>query len=246
MRRLIPAQGTMPGLEVVVPAYFHPHVDDGDWATLAESADGTRLVVLNIDSGPGNLPDPAFAVAADRLRAAGVPVIGYVDTAYGARPGRDQGLEVRRYLDWYGVDGVFLDQVAAGPEQLWKYRRVADDARQLGAGLIVFNHGVYPTESYAEIADLLVTFEGAWTSYRRLPVPGWAYHRPSGQFCHLVYSTPPELLQNALYFAQRRNTGTVYVTDRGGANPWDRLPSYYPAEIAAARAHRHGRPVLDA
>jgi GH18 family chitinase len=41
--------------------------------------------------------------------------------------------------------------------------------------------------------------------------------------------------------AQERKIGMIYVTDADGANPWDRLPSYWDAEVAAVREINAGR-----
>ncbi|MBL1098727.1 hypothetical protein [Streptomyces coffeae] len=38
-------------------------------------------MILNLADGSGRRPDPVFARTAARLRAAGVPLLGYVDAA---------------------------------------------------------------------------------------------------------------------------------------------------------------------
>lgn len=215
----------MPGLAVLVPAYFHPALFPAEWARLADPRLGA--VVLNVQSGPGSVRDRAFAAAVDRVLAAGGRVTGYIDTAYGARPARDIDADARRYRAWYGVADVFLDQVAAEPEKLGGYRWLAEGLRSRGAGLVVGNHGVHPDPGYASIADLLVTFEGPWPVYRRMRPPGWATRLPAGRLCHLVYAVPPTAYETALRLARRNNAGVVYITDGDGANPWDRLPAYF-------------------
>ncbi|KOG86153.1 hypothetical protein ADK38_32655, partial [Streptomyces varsoviensis] len=83
--------------------------------------------------------------------------------------------DIRRHRKWYGVDGVFLDQAAAQAALVPRYRRLAVAARVLGAHRTVLNPGTYPDPAYAEIADLLVTFEGDWATYQRAEVPAWAH-----------------------------------------------------------------------
>ena len=34
----------------------------------------------------------------------------------------------------------------------------------------------------------------------------------------------------------RKRAGCIYITDDTGANPWDRLPSYWEEEVAAVAA----------
>jgi hypothetical protein len=226
-----------PGL--VVPAYFHPAVAPEWWEALAGTAAGyIRVVVVNVAGGPGEVPDPSFAAAVARLRAAGVRTAGYVDTAYGARRHADVLADLRRFRDWYRVDGVFLDQVSASAGDLPHYRGISAAARACGADPVVLNPGVHPAAGYAELGDLLVTFEGAWPAYRRLTVPAWARRRPAREFAHLVYGTPSRQLMPALRLADERHAGGVYVTDLAGANPWRGLPSYLPRVTAALRARR--------
>lgn len=209
---------------LVVPAYFHPAVHPGEWEWLAAHSSRVRLVILNVHNGPGNRPEAPFTEAAERLRDAGVAVIGYVDTNYGSRPASQVMTELDRYLDWYEVSGVCLDRVAATGAGLAYYDALAARVRERGAGVVFFNHGAYPDEGYAGLADLLGTFEGPWHAYRRLKVPDWAVTWPIEKFYHVVYSVPPGRFGEAARLATQRHAASVYITERGGSNPYDRLP----------------------
>jgi Spherulation-specific family 4 len=210
---------------LVVPAYFHPALHPDHWESLAEHAARVKLVILNLADGPGSRPDTAFGPALDRLRGAGVTVAGYVDTNYGRRPVPEALADLSRYLEWYGVGAVCFDRAAAGVEHLGQYGALASGAREMGAGVVLFNHGTHPAEAYAEHADVLGTFEGPWHAYRRFDVPRWTRSWPAGKFCHVVYSVPREHFDDAFALAVRRRAASVYVTDRGGGNPYDRLPA---------------------
>jgi hypothetical protein len=210
---------------LVVPAYFHPAVHPGQWDWLAGHAPRVRLVILNIQNGPGDTPQAPFTEARARLREAAVPVIGYVDTDYGRRPAPPVLAELGRYLDWYGVDGVCLDRVATGAAALAHYGALSARLRQLGAGLVLFNHGAHPDQGYAAHADVLGTFEGPWAAYRQLSVPRWTAAWPAEKFHHVVYSVPPERFADAARLASSRHAAAVYITERGGSNPYDLLPA---------------------
>ena len=54
-------------------------------------------------------------------------MLGYVPTGYGARPLADVLADVRRYLAWYGVDGIFFDE-ASSDAALLPYYRAAEPA----------------------------------------------------------------------------------------------------------------------
>ncbi|MFG2333732.1 spherulation-specific family 4 protein [Streptomyces sp. NPDC048604] len=194
---------------LLVPYYEHPAERPEAWAALVAAAPRLYGVVLNPESGPGRAADPAFADVAGRLRAAGVRVLGYTDADYGRRPHGEVVADLLRHRDWYGADGAFLDQVPTGPEAVAHFRRIAVAARAAGARTLVFNHGAQPHPSYAPLADLFVTFEGPWDSYRDLDLPSGDRH------CHLVYAAP----------ADARLTSAVQcAVPGGGAHPWGTLP----------------------
>jgi hypothetical protein len=222
---------------VVVPAYFHPALAAGDWATLAQPGQPVTAIVLNIAYGPGAEPEPQLLAVAEQVAAAGVPVIGYLDTAYGRRPADELFADMAAHVRWYPVSGFFLDQAATGVGALPWYRQATATARSLGADLVVLNHGAYPDPAYAELADALVTFEGPLRAYEDVSAPPWVRELDPGRFWHLVYDTPREFLGAALRHAGRCHAGTVLVTERAGRNPWDGLPSYFGHQLAAVGVH---------
>ncbi|MEU3458322.1 spherulation-specific family 4 protein [Streptomyces sp. NPDC006733] len=225
----------MTGGRLLVPLYVHPAVDPGAWRTLVGAADLLYGVVLNVADGPGTIRDPAFAVVAEELRAAGVRVLGYVDTAYGRRPAHAVVADLRRHRRWYGTDGVFFDQAAADIGLLGYYRWLARTARVCGSRTVVLNPGAHPAPGYAEIADLLVTFEGSWATYRAaVAVPAWTGRYPAERFCHLVYDVPAKLCALAARTAGLRGAAVHCAVPGSGANPWQAVS---PDLIDAA----HGR-----
>ncbi|MEU5807101.1 spherulation-specific family 4 protein [Streptomyces sp. NPDC047718] len=208
---------------LLVPLYEHPDDRPDDWELLIRSAGRLHSVVLNPASGPGEARDARFAVVAERLRDAGVPVLGYADTDYGRRPHADVVRDLLRHRDWYGADGAFLDQAAPDPALLGHYGRLAVAARAAGARTLVLNHGVHPDPGYAELADLLVTFEGPWDAYRNAAVPSWTADHPAGRFCHLVYAVPPGA--PAAELARQRRAAVHCAVPGTGAHPWGTLPN---------------------
>jgi hypothetical protein len=222
-----------------VPAYFHPDVAPAAWAALTgagvlryPAADrsaayrGVSFVVLNVADGPDTWRQEPFARVAGALHAAGVPLVGYLDTGYGRRPAATIREEAGRYRDWYGITGAFLDQVRPDPEGLPQTLALTQELRADGTGLLVLNHGTHPDEAYARLADILVTFEGPAAAHRGLVAPSWVWRHPPKRFCHLVYATPEREVAAVIEHADRLWAGTVYVTDGEGTNPWGRLPGW--------------------
>ena len=215
---------------MVVPAYFHPAVAAADWRQLRAAGTAVWAVILNVADGPGDAPERELSAAA---AATGRPLLGYVDSAYGQRPHADVLRDIRRHREWYPTTGIFLDRVAADASALPAYERLIRAARRMAPGTMVLNHGAYPDPGYAAIADTMVTFEGSWGAYQKVEVPEWVRRMPAARFCHLVYDTPAHLLHETLESAAAHHVGGVFVTDRGGANPWDGLPTYFAAQASA-------------
>jgi hypothetical protein len=215
----------------VVPAYFHPAVAGEHWQALFAPDSTVRAVVLNVDSGPGIRPELELMAVAHRVTA---PLLGYVDLHYGRRPWADVVTDLTRYRDWYPTTGIFFDRVNGTVAELFDVGGAVAAARRLGATTVILNHGVYPDPAYATIADALVTFEGPADAYEQVSVPKWVRHWPAEKFVHLVYDTPPHRIDEVRRHAERCHAGSVYVTDRGGANPWDGLPGYLLGRRAAA------------
>jgi hypothetical protein len=207
----------------VVPAYFHPADHPDSWRTLAELGRNLAFAILNPDSGPGSAADPRYVEPIAAIRAAGGEVVGYVDTGYGRRSGSAVLRELAAYQSWYGLGGGFLDQVPTGPEHVAHYRRLVTAARDMGIDLIALNPGATPDPEYADLADVVITFEGPWAAYGEHVAAEWTRHHPPERFCHLVHSAPLAELASVRDGARGRHAGAVYATQLSGANPWGKL-----------------------
>ena len=215
-----------------VPAYFHPTVDPPGWRAL--DAGRVRFVVLNpSEDGPGKAVDPTYLEILPPAGDRDWQMLGYIDTRYGQRPPDLLVAQLRSYLDWYAVDGVFLDQVTSDAEHVEYYRSLSQALRDAGASRIVLNPGVHPDPAYADLADSLVTFENDVSAYRDLQLPAWTHTQPATKFWHIVHGVPARDLREVLSLSAERRASTVMITDGDGANPYDHLPSYIQEE-------RHG------
>ncbi|GGU42439.1 hypothetical protein GCM10010211_02040 [Streptomyces albospinus] len=242
-------------LGVGVPGFAHPLLAPGEWAELLRCARGpvrmperggggsgagrrppARLhwAVLNVADGPGVRPDPHCTPAAARIRETGVRLLGHLDLGWGARPFAELVSDAHRYLEWYRVDGFWLDRCPTDRTMVPFVRRLAGTLRALRDGAyLVFGHGTHPHPGYAESADQLVTFAGAWADYRWSQVAEWTADHPPHRFCHLVHGVPRTHLDEALRIARWQGAGTVYFTDRRAtgagtaAGAWESLPGYW-------------------
>ncbi|MEV0963470.1 MULTISPECIES: spherulation-specific family 4 protein [unclassified Streptomyces] len=216
-----------------VPGYAHPLVAPAEWAELARPGTPLHWAVLDVADGPGSRPDPHCLEAAGRLTNAGVRVLGRVDLAHGDRMFGEIVSDAHRYLDWYKVGGFLLDRCPAEQADLSRVRRAtATLAAVLGGGHIVLGHGTHPHPGYAEVADQLVTFRGAWTDYRWSQVAEWTADHPTERFVHLVHGVPRTHLDEAMRIARWQGAGTIFFTDRSGPRwgqigAFDSLPGYW-------------------
>ncbi|GAA5003138.1 spherulation-specific family 4 protein [Kitasatospora paranensis] len=219
--------GPRADIRLLIPLYVHPAVEPEAWqAVAAAGPDRVAGVVLNIADGPGPAPDHAFTAAAEKLHRSGIPVLGYADTAYGARGHAEVVTDLLNHREWYGVDGVYFDQVSADPGALPHYRRLVTAARAAGCGVVVLGHGSHPDPQYADVglADCLVTFEGDWTDYQELEPPVWTRRHPAARFCHLVYDVPESAAAQVGKLAAAHGAGLGCASPAGGENPWSALP----------------------
>ena len=215
-----------------LPGIAHPLLAPAEWAGLARSGAFLDWVVLDVDSGPGVCPDTHCLAAAGRLRGAGVRVLGHLDVRHGARPFAELVTDARRYADWYRADGFLLENCPTGRASLPGIRRLVDTLREIrDRAHIVLGHGTHPYPGYAENADQLVTYRGAWSDYRWSEAAEWTAHYPPDMFCHFVHGVPRGHLDEALRIARWQGAATVCLTDltdRGGlADPWECLPGYW-------------------
>ena len=70
------------------------------------------MIVFNPASGPGTSTMPGYADAIARAQAAGIVMLGYVATSYGARPEAEVTADINNYYDLYNPDGIYF---AEGP-----------------------------------------------------------------------------------------------------------------------------------
>ncbi|MEU2250001.1 spherulation-specific family 4 protein [Streptomyces sp. NPDC019224] len=240
-----------------VPGYAHPLLAPVEWAELSRPGTPLHWAVLNIDNGPGSRPDPHCLEAAGRLRnararalrggepldtvrAAGGRLLGQLDLGHGDRPFGELLAEARSFLDWYRVDGFYLDRCPGDRAGLPAVRRLTGTLRAFlgeGGGHLVLGHDTHPYPGYAETGDQLVTFRGAWSDYRWSQVAEWTADYPPGRFAHFVHGVPRTHLEEAMRIARWQGAGTIFFTDRGGrsgpgngrgqSDPFAALPRYW-------------------
>jgi hypothetical protein len=227
------ADGSSRCQHAFVPAYFYAA---GTWSQ-ADKAKPSVMILDISGLGAGSAPVPHFRSVVSQAQAAGVTVLGYSSTAYGLRPAAAVEADARDYKAWYGVTGVFLDEVQGVASELPYYRQLASYIHRVSPGAPIWlNPGGYPGQSYMSVGDVVMVFEGTYAMYRDSPVPQWASHYQPARFAQTIYATSGAQLGSAISLAWSRQAGYVYVTNRSGSNPYGALPSYWTREVAAIGA----------
>jgi hypothetical protein len=228
---------------IIVPAYFYPEGNQY-WDKLAAAAREVPLIaILNPDSGPGKAADANFVAAIKKVRDAGGRVIGYVSTDYnrGKRTLEVVKADIDKYYAWYAVDGIFLDEMTCDDIEanLIFYGALYSYVKEKApAALVVGNPGCDTLEAYLArpAADLLVMFESN-ARFKKAKTGAWARNYAASHFACMPYGIRrSDKMQECLALAAARNLGYVYVTDANEPNPWNRLPAYWLAEVAAVKA----------
>jgi hypothetical protein len=226
-------------LQLLVPAYFYPSGEGlAQWNRVIESsAAATTVAIANPESGPGKLTDPNYTKTLERARQKKVTVIGYVSTNYAKRLLHEVKEDVDRWIDFYPtIQGVFFDEQASSADQIPYYAALYDHVRKVrGLPLVVANPGTVCAEQYvarpaldvACLAEVVKNFG----EYHR---PAWTDRYPADRFAALLCSTPSsEQMRKLVLEIRDKRMGYCYITDANEPNPWNRLPSYWDAEVEA-------------
>ncbi len=236
--------GTAAAADLVVPAYFYPSGSGATaWNTLATNAASVSLTaIVNPNSGPGNAADPAYVAAIAKVRAAGGKVIAYVHTSYGARKLSEVTADINRYLAFYAVDGFFVDEMANdnSTAHVQYYQSLYNYIKGLSPNYqVVNNPGTNLPEIYASlpVADRFVVYENVQASYAAYKAPAWQANYSPSRFIHIVYNAATQAqMSSNVQFAVKNGASGIYMTSLKGSNPYNGLPSYWAAEVAAVAA----------
>lgn len=133
------------------------------------------------------------------------------------------------------VTGIFFDRAADsndGASVAPVFRRLRDHVLQLDpGGVTMLNLGMEAPPAFADVADVLVTFEGSCDDYLATGTAAgfeplsWQPH-PTQKIWHIVHhALSPAQAEEVVALSRQRGAGLLYVTDGCGANPYSSLPS---------------------
>jgi len=149
------------GNGLIVPMYGW----DAGWSELIHAKKenpGTKIIaIINPASGVGGGRDSHWVNVVNELQDAGIRVVGYIATSYAGRSISDIQNDIDHYYEWYGVNGIFLDEVSTGNVDYYKtLRHYAEKPH--GIQDVVLNPGAPVPSSYADAGDIIIVHENAW------------------------------------------------------------------------------------
>ena len=183
--------------QALIPAYFYP---GPTWNRAIASKPAPGVMILDItSSGAGSSPDRNYQATVKRAQAAGIKVLGYSNTDYTQRPAAAVQADVRHYRSWYGVTGIFLDEVSSDRSGIPYYRQLAGYVHRMDPGsTVMLNPGLYPERQYMSIGDIVMVYENTYASFAGLHVPRWAASYPARKFAYAIYAASGTQLASAL------------------------------------------------
>jgi hypothetical protein len=219
---------------LALPAFFPPQF----WNRIPVNGHYPAVIVLDPDNGPGTKYIPQIRAAVRHVRREGSRVLGYIDTAYSRRSLTLVEKAVHDYRQWYGINGMFLDQTPNhGTAQIGYYRALDRYIRSIiPHPSIWINPGVYPDPAYLSVANVIMTFEGPYYAYKEIQTPAWAHQYPSDRFASDVFDTSRQNLARAMGLSRSRNTGYIFFTNETVPDPYTDVPSYWRHEVRVVRA----------
>jgi hypothetical protein len=225
----------------IVPLYTYP--TDSSWMQLVDAKASHPAVniiaVINPNSGPGSAQNADYVKGIALLQRVGIEVVGYVSTGLTAkRPEADIHADVDRYRTWYPqLTGIFLDEMTNpnGTAPPTFYTSLNDYAHQQGFDYTIGNAGTGLDVSYVTCVDTILIYEDQGEPDLS-SLSGWYGLYPNTHFGLLAYGIP---MDAGLVTKAFSHIGYLYLTDRKGTNPWDGLPSYFDALMAALDGSLH-------
>jgi hypothetical protein len=235
------APAPAPRMQLWVPAYYYPFGRGlREWDRLIASAKSVPIVaIVNPASGPGDHVDTNFAAIIPRARRAGITLVGYVGTKYGRKPLDQVKKEVDTFLRFYPeIQGFHFDEQSSDARGVDYYAELYRYVHRLIPGaVVVTNPGTTCDPGYASrpAADTICLFENEH-GFDAFKPPAWMTRFPGPRFCIQAHNvSTEEQMRRALRRAEQWKIGNVFITDDVNPNPYDRLPSYWDAEVEAVR-----------
>jgi hypothetical protein len=231
-------------LKILVPLYVYP---GAAWDALITAASSVKIIaIINPNSGPLPSVDSAYSTYMTKLQQAGIEIIGYVHTSYGARATSAVEADIDLYASNYPlVTGIFFDEASPAASEIPYYTEIYQHSMSKGYTAVILNPGTQPDQGYFAISTSIVIFEEAGASFAQNSYSSWVTCAPSSaakpgykyHFSGIAHSTSEAGAQAVLAAFNSKGVGLVYVTDgAAGCCTYNNLVSYFAQEASMVQA----------
>ncbi|MDG6998338.1 MAG: spherulation-specific family 4 protein [Nitrososphaerota archaeon] len=213
---------------IVIPLYTYP---GSTWTEVIQAKNAYPsvpfVVVINPNSGPGTSQDSNYAQGIQNLQAAGIKVLGYVDTAYAGDSISSVEANVNLYNTWYHVNGIMFDDMSNLATDQSYYATLNTYVKSLGMTLTMGNPGATVPTSEVGVFNILDIYESSGLpSLSSLLYSGY----PTSDFSMVAFGVPS--ISTSFLSSASSYVGYIYLTDAGLPNPYGVLPSYFTSLVA--------------
>jgi len=218
------------------------------WDTVVAAASKAPIIaIINPSSGPLTTVDSTYSTYMTKLNNAGVAMVGYVHTLYGARDIALVKSEIDTYASKYPlVKGIFLDEAANDARNVAYYTQVYNHIMSKpGYAHAILNPGVVPDQGYLPISTNIVIFENYASSMASASYSNWVKCAPNAaqkagykyKFSAIIHTATAANQASYINTIHNQGMGLVYVTDgAGGCCTYNTLASYFAQEATSVAA----------
>ena len=208
---------------------------------------GSEMCIRDsIGNGAGSTADQDWLKQVKIAKSFGCTVLGYVSTKYGARAEEAILSDLAKHVEFYNVDGVFLDEMTNGvgdnAQFVEQYRLLNIKIKELYGDSFwtVGNPGAATSEGVLSCADTVMVFESDADYYLN---PTWDIHPsyyadyPRTKFWHVVHSVKSREQALAVLdkVSNKYRPAFFYMTDltfdNGASNPYASPPSQWLTDM---------------
>ncbi len=181
-------------------------------------------VIINPDNGSGESFNYTYYEWVKRLESSGVTVFGYVYTGYGYRSMENIIMDVQNYTKWYGIHGIFFDEVSDNLSKVYFYSSLVNTCRSMGISITIGNPGDPVPYNYLYIFNTTIIYEDqGYPNISQLKEYSKNISLERiGVICYGVQYNSTEISE--IYSL----AGVCYFTDQNLPDPYQNLSSYLP------------------
>lgn len=220
--------------KLYVPLYHGVASDSGAWATEGRRQwsavieakkrfpDVGFIVAINPASGVGSQFNATYQGWVKSLKDVGCIVIGYIPTGWGRNALSNVKDQIDKYIEWYSVDGLMLDEMSSSSTHIPYYTEITDYAKSKGLKYVKGNPGVLVPEDMINCVDNVAIYENAgYPDYQNWPA--WFTKYSPDKYSIVAYNIQTLDKTKILEIAKR--VGVIYITPDILPNPYDTIPS---------------------